>query len=79
MRSSFAASSTRKTPAAPGVHENEPDPRRKVATRVKASPPFLNTLTSTADSFDTVKRISAGWPRTARAGPSRVRVGGSTW
>ena len=59
---------------------NEPLPRRKVARRSKTTLPSGRvTVTSTADSFDTLKRSATGSSSAPTAGPSYFTTGGSTW
>ena len=80
VRSSLAASCTVKVPGPRGVQVNEPSPRRKVARRLKHDLPVGRvTVTCTADSFDTLKRIAAGSSSVAVRGPlaGRARAGRS--
>ena len=56
-------------PGAPGRNENDPSPRRNVAVLENTTFEPRSTFTSTADSFETLKRIAVGSSSTAVTGP----------
>ena len=69
VRNSLAASRTVSVPAAPGRNENDPEPRRNVATFENTTYEPRIPFPSTADSFDSSKRIAVILSSTAPAGP----------
>src|SRR4051794_19698903 len=57
----------------------EPLPRWKVCISSTPTRPSREIFTSTADSFESVKRIRVSWPTVVEVGPVTEIFGGSTW